>query len=407
MADPAFDFDAIMAPLGLERFRAEYEGRKPLHLKGRPDKFAEVMTWGKLSDILSQATIWSQNSLQLVLDKKTIAPASYCANAAGRDGGEVMRPDPGKVQEYLRRGATLIANDIDHLNRGMTALAHAMEQALGGMVQGNLYLSSRRRQGFAAHFDTHDVYAMHVEGTKTWHVYEGRAVDPIAHKVFKSYGQEYHDKAKGDLLMDVHMEPGDLLYLPRGQYHDAIADEGGAVHIAFGITYPIGLDIVSMLFERMMYEPVFRANLPRLDGPDGAGDQALRERLRVLADGIATVLAEPKTIEQIKVMQHGFHYPRHAYDLPGLLAAAAEERYRVRAGGIRMVQQGGRFGLVREGERAATEVPADVSAMVGWVLERQQFSRDELAQAFPERQSAQLDGLLRDLGAMRLTEPIG
>jgi bifunctional lysine-specific demethylase and histidyl-hydroxylase MINA len=275
------------------------------------------------------------------------------------------------------------------------------------MVQGNLYLSSRRRQGFAAHFDTHDVYAMHVEGTKTWHIYEGRAIDPIAHKAFKGYGQEYHDKAKGELLMDVHMEPGDLLYLPRGQYHDAIADEGGAVHIAFGITYPIGLDIVSMLFERMMYEPVFRANLPRLDGPDGAGDQALRERLRVLADGIATVLAEPKTIEQIKVMQHGFHYPRHAYDLPGLLAAAAEERYRVRAGGIRMVQQGGRFGLVREGERAATEVPADISAMVGWVLERKQFSRDELAEAFPERKSAQLDGLLRDLGAMRLTEPIG
>jgi bifunctional lysine-specific demethylase and histidyl-hydroxylase MINA len=403
MAGPAFSFDDIMAPLGVERFLAEYEGKKPLHLKGSPDKFAEVMTFAKLADILSQATIWSQSSLQLVLDKKPIPAASYCATAAGRDGGQVMRPDPDKVQEYLRRGATLIANDIDHLNRGMTAFAHAMEQALGGMVQGNLYLSSRRRQGFAAHFDTHDVYAVHVEGTKTWHVYEGRAVDPIAHAMFKSYGQEHHDKAKGELLMDVHMEPGDLLYLPRGQYHDAIADEGGAVHIAFGITYPIGLDIVTMLFERMMYEPIFRANLPRLDG---AGDRALTKRLRVLADGIADALADPKTVEQIKVMQRGFHYPRHAYELPGLLGETADERYRVRASGLRLVQQGGRFGLVREGSRAATEVPADVSAMVGWVLERQQFSREELTRAFPERGPAQLDSLLRDLGAMRLTEPI-
>ena len=403
MRTPAFSFDEIMAPLGVERFRAEYEGKKPLHLKGSPDKFAEVMTFAKLGDILSQATIWSQSSLQLVLDKKPIPTASYCAAAAGRDGGQVMRPDPDKVQEYLKRGATLIANDIDHLNRGMTAFAHAMEQGLGGMVQGNLYLSSRRRQGFAAHFDTHDVFAVHVEGTKTWHVYEGRAADPIAHAMFKSYGQEHHDKAKGELLMDVHMEPGDILYLPRGQYHDAIADEGGAVHIAFGVTYPIGLDVVTMLYERMMYEPVFRANLPR---PDGAGDdRALTERLRVLADGIATVLAAPKTLEQIKVMQRGYHYPRHAYDLPGLLTESADERYRVRSAGIRLVQQGGRFGLVQEGSRAATEVPADVSAMVGWVLERQQFSRDELAQAFPERQG-QLDSLLRDLGAMRLTEPI-
>ena len=108
MRTPAFSFDEIMAPLGLERFLAEYEGKKPLHLKGQPGKFAEVMNWGKLGDLLSQATIWSQASLQLVLDKQPVPATSYCASAPGRDGGQVMRPDPDKVQEYLRRGATLM-----------------------------------------------------------------------------------------------------------------------------------------------------------------------------------------------------------------------------------------------------------------------------------------------------------
>ncbi len=61
----------------------------------------------------------------------------------------------------------------------------------------------------------------------------------------------------------------------------------------------------------------------------------------------------------------------------------------MQAKGIRLVQQGGRFGLVREGSRAATEVPADVSAMVGWVLERPEFSLAELAAAFPERQAGE------------------
>ena len=404
MLSPPFAFDDIMAPLGVERFFAEHEGQKPLHLKGDADKFAEVMTWDKLNELLGQATIWSQSSLKLVLDKEPIAAARYCATAAGRDGGQVLRPDPDKVQDFLRRGATLVANDVDHLNSGLTAFAETMEQTLGGKVQGNLYLSSRRRQGFAAHFDTHDVYAVHVEGTKTWHVYEGRAADPIAHAMFRSYGQEHHEQAKGKLLMEVRMEPGDLLYLPRGQYHDALADEGGAVHVAFGVTYPIGLDVLTLLYERMMAEPAFRANLPRLHGP--GGDQALADRLRLLADGIATALAEPKTVAQIRAMQGSFHYPRHTYSLPGLLTESAEDRYRVRASGIRLVQQGGRFGLVREGTRAATEVPVDVSALVGWVLERKQFSRHELADAFPERNAGQLDQLLRDLGAMRLTEPI-
>ena len=208
MLKPPFSFDAIMAPLGAERFFAEYEGKQPLHLKGAADKFAEVMTWARLNDLLGQATIWSQQSLVLVLDKDPIPPARYCAPAPGRDGGQVLRPDPDKVKDFLRRGATLVANDIDHLSPGLTAFADAMEQALGGKVQGNLYLSSRRRQGFGAHFDTHDVYAVHVEGTKTWHVYEGRATDPIAHPMFKNLGREHHEKAKGAKLMDVHMEPG-------------------------------------------------------------------------------------------------------------------------------------------------------------------------------------------------------
>ena len=66
--------------------------------------------------------------------------------------------------------------------------------------------------------------------------------------MFKTLGREHHEKAKGAKLMDVHMEPGDLLYLPRGQYHDALADEGGTMHIAFGITYPIGMDVMTFLF---------------------------------------------------------------------------------------------------------------------------------------------------------------
>ena len=403
MPTPPFSFDEIMAPLGAERFFAEYEGRQALHLKGAADKFAAVMNWAKLNDLLGMATIWSQNSLQLVLDKEPVPAARYCTSAAGRDGGQVLRPDPDRVQSFLKRGATLVANDIDHLSTELTAFSQALEQALGGKIQGNLYLSSRRRQGFAAHFDTHDVYAVHVEGTKTWHVYEGRKIDPIAHAMFKTLPREHHEQAKGQKLMDVHMAPGDLLYLPRGQYHDALADEGGAVHIAFGVTYPIGMDVMSLLYERVVAEPEFRANLPRPGRPDA--ERRLTTRLETLAARIAAVLAEPELIKQINAQQKSFHYPRHGYGLPELLQAGPDDRYRVRAKGIRLVQQGGRFGLLSEGSRTATEVPAEVSGLVGWVLERPQFARSELARAFPDRQPAAIEKLLRDLGAMRLIEP--
>ena len=164
------------------------------------------------------------------------------------------------------------------------------------------------------------------------------------------------------------------------------------------------MDVMTFLFDRVAAEPEFRANLPRVDHPDAAA--ALQGHLSALSDKIGKVLTEPRTAAQIAALQRGFRYPRYAYDLPDLLEQPADDRFRVRAKGVRLVQQGGRYGLLQEGARAATEVPADVSALVAWVLERPEFARSELGAAFAERRAAELDLLLRDLGTMRLIEPI-
>jgi hypothetical protein len=229
--------------------------------------------------------------------------------------------------------------------------------------------------------------------------------------MFKSLSREHHEQAKGELLMTVEMEPGDLLYLPRGQYHDALADDGGAVHIAFGVTYPIGMDVMSLLFEQVITEPAFRANLPRAGEP--GSEQRLGERLAVLGGRLSAALADPKTAKRIAALPASFTYPRGSYDLPELLnaapdavAASPEPSFKVKGEGIRLVEQGGRFGLVREGSRNAVEVPAGVSHLVDWVLKRQRFSKRELIDAFPEQQSTVIDKLIKDLANMRLTEVI-
>jgi hypothetical protein len=391
-------FEAIMAPLGARRFLDDYLGQQPLHLEGGAGKWAEVMSWPVLSRLLGMASIWSAASLPLVMDKEPVPPGAYAAPAVGRDGGQVLRPDPAKVQEWLRRGATLVANDIDQLTPELRAFCAAMEAALGGKVQGNLYLSSKRRQGFRVHYDTHDVFAVHTMGEKAWFVFEGRADDPIAHPTFKEVPQEHHEQAKGRLWKEVRLKPGDLLYLPRGQYHYALADDGACVHIAFGVTYPIGLDVVSYLFERMIGEPLARANLPRSD------PAALRQRLAALGERIGAVLREPRSATDIEGLMAGFRYPRVEYQLPELIETA-EERWRRKAQGVRLVEQGGRAGLVKEGSRQAVEIPLAVKAEVAWVLARPEFTRREFAAAFAAEPSGKLDKLLADLERMALIAP--
>lgn len=389
-------FDDIVAPIGAERFLAEHLGRAPLHLEGPPDKWASVMNWEVLNRLLGASSIWSAASLPLVLDKEPIPPAAYCTLQPGRDGGTVLRPDPAKVKAQLRRGATLVANDIDQLTPELRAFCRAMEEALGGKVQANLYLSSKRRQGFAVHFDTHDVFAVHCMGEKTWMVFEGRAEDPIAHPMFKTLPADHHDKAKGALWKEVRLKPGDLLYLPRGQYHYALADEGPCCHIAMGVTYPIGLDVVSYLFERMVAEPLARANLPR----DPA---ALGRRLAALGDRIAAVLSEPRTARDIEAQMAAFRYPREDYDLPGLIERS-EPRYRLKGPDFKLVEVGGKPALVRTSTREGVPVPGELRELVAWVLARQSFAASELARAFADRPAALLERFLAQMEKMRVLE---
>jgi ribosomal protein L16 Arg81 hydroxylase len=388
-------FDAIVAPLGAERFKAEYLGRRPVHLEGGAEKWAAVMSWPVLNRLLGMASIWSTVSLPMVLDKETIPPGAYAAPAVGRDGGQVLRPDPLKVQDWLKRGATLVANDIDQLTPELRAFCGAMEGALGGKVQANLYLSSKRRQGFRVHYDTHDVFAVHTMGEKTWFVFEGRAEQPIAHPLFKDLPPEHHERAKGELWKEVRLRPGDLLYLPRGQYHYALAEDGACVHLACGITYPIGLDVVSYLFERMVAEPLARANLPQGD------PRALRQRLAALAERIGAVLGDTRALADVERFIAGYRYPRAEYALPEVIDAA-EARWRRKAQGVRLVEQGGRAGLVKEGSRQAVEIPLAVKAEVAWVLARPEFTREELVRAFAHEPPAKLDKLLADLEQMAL-----
>jgi ribosomal protein L16 Arg81 hydroxylase len=214
--------------------------------------------------------------------------------------------------------------------------------------------------------------------------------------MFESWTQEQHEAAKGALWREVRLRPGDLLYLPRGQYHYALADDGACAHIAVGVTYPIGMDVVSYGFERMVAEAVGRANLPR----DRA---ALRARLGEIARAFSAAVTNEGAVDDLVRFMKGYRWPRETYDLPELVENA-EERFRVKASGLRLVSQGGRYGLVKEGSRQAIEVPAAMQPQIAWVLQRDNFNRKDLTQAFPTETPARMDQLLVDLTRMAVIE---
>jgi hypothetical protein len=391
----AIAFADILAPIPAERFFAEYHGRKVLHVPGAADKFAGVMNWAKLNELLNLSAIWTSRSFEMALDGTLLPARDYCRPGLDHgSGAPALQPDPERVTALFKSGASLLLNDVDTLNPGLAAVAGALEEVLESRVQANLYCSSRERQAFPAHFDTHDVYALHVEGEKLWRIYEGRLDDPVEHPSFKGQPAAFHEKARGRIAAEILLKPGDLLYIPRGLYHDAIARTDGTVHVAFGAVAVIGLDLVSQLFERAVSEPAFRRDFPRRHA--SGGEAAFDHHLRGLAERLAAMAGDPSVAADCRAFQDRYRYPRGGFALSDKLLAAVT--YRLTSDGFSVVRRGDAWALHRAGK--ATAIPPGMERPVGWIVGRTSFAVEEFDAAFGELSAKQRGEILRSLEAM-------
>jgi ribosomal protein L16 Arg81 hydroxylase len=389
-------FADLLHPVTEQEFFADYYGKKFLHIEGGAHKFERVMSWDILASLLNQTAIWSSKSLMLVLDNDVVPAKAYCAPATSRDGQEILQPAAEKVMALLRRGASLVTNDIDSLTPVLCGVANAMENRLAGKVQSNLYCSWKQHQAFGSHFDTHDVFAIHVAGEKLWNIYETRMDDPIAHPKFKTYGQDWHDKNRGAIAQQVLMKPGDLLYLPRGLYHDAMATSDGTIHIAFGVTHVIGLDVLDMVQATVVNDVEFRRNMPLPE----EGQEAVAAWLEKLGERVAELLRSPDAVQGMIGFQREFRYPRGGITLP---VQPPGRRYRLSAKDLSVVQKDGQWLLA--GGKRAVPIPPGHEEVVSWVLARPGFNEESLAEAFPLMERPALQKTLEALEGMKVIGP--
>ncbi len=387
--------EALLAPVTPETFLAEYLDRAPLHVTGGAAKFAHVLSWRQINRLLDMTHIWTATSLKLVMDSQTVPAEQFCSRQTGRDGGQVMQPDAALVRSWIGRGASIVMNDVDSLTPGLAGVSEAIETAGFGKAQANVYISWQSHKAFHTHYDTHDVWAVQVEGEKAWNIWEGRADYPIAHPAFRGQPQAHHDQARGRLRERVLMRPGDLLYLPRGWYHDALAEAPASVHVAYGVHAPLGMDLLSMLLERALHDPAFRQPLPRQDGT-AAARFALTSRAGVLGQKLAEFARDPKVMEVLTGFVAGYRFSRGGHDVlaargiaaPAAAAADDAPSFRVLLPGQKAVRRGPELMLkTAAGTQALTAPEAEALA---WLTTRPDVTEAELAAAHPAVEPASL-----------------
>ncbi len=379
----------LLAPITPEQFFADYHDRKPLHVRGGAAKFAQALSWRQINRLLDMTHIWSSQSFKLVIDGQGVPAEDYCVRAVSRDNDPSLQPAADKVRDWVRRGASVVLNDVDSLTPGMAAISAALEGAGLGKAQANVYISWQSHKAFPAHFDTHDVWAVQVEGEKTWNLWDGRADWPIPHPAFRHLGQPHHERAKGKLREQVLLRTGDLLYLPRGWYHDALAEAPASVHITYGLHAPLGIDLVNMLLERAIQDTEFRKPLPRQDG-SAAAKFALTTRAGQLGQRLAEYCREPQVMAALERFVAEYRFPRGGNDLLAARGLAPASRagdpdeapaWRVLLPGAKPVRRGSDW-VLKTASGTVALAAAEAEA-VGWMLGRPDITLAELRRAHP------------------------
>jgi lysine-specific demethylase/histidyl-hydroxylase NO66 len=221
---------------------------------------------------------------------KVIPPKSYTrSGGAGASIADQVADD--KVLGLIADGATLVLQALHRNWPPLVDFGSVLASELGHPVQINAYVTPSQNQGFAAHYDTHDVFVLQIAGTKRWLIHLPVLADPLPGQVWEQRRAEVEKQAAGTPLLDVVLGPGDALYLPRGFLHSAVAQGETSIHLTVGIHPVTRYSLLKQLLAEATNDDELRRSLPMaldLSDPD-----VLAEQLSATAAAFAGFAAGP------------------------------------------------------------------------------------------------------------------
>jgi hypothetical protein len=246
------------------KFAGAYWGKAPLlsraaELSG-PDGFRDLLSLADADELLSRRGL--RTPFLRVAKDGQVLPASRFTGGGGA-GAEVSdQVLDERVLALYADGATLVLQGLHRIWPPLVDFARELGGQLGQPLQVNAYLTPAASQGFATHYDTHDVFVLQVDGRKRWRVHEPVLPDPLERQPWGGRADEVSAVADGAPALDEVLEPGDALYLPRGWLHSAQAEEGPSLHLTVGIKALTRYALVEALLELAAEDPRLRGTLP-------------------------------------------------------------------------------------------------------------------------------------------------
>lgn len=126
-----------------------------------------------------------------------------------------------RLREHWRAGSSIILNSADVLVPWLGRYCRSIESWLGHPVTSRIYLSPPRSAAFPLHQDGHDVFILQLFGEKQWRLWEPTGTNGTL------------PTCEPD--RNVVLRPPDVLYLPKGMWHEVKTGDDCSIHATIGV----------------------------------------------------------------------------------------------------------------------------------------------------------------------------
>ncbi|WP_159617280.1 cupin domain-containing protein [Arthrobacter zhaoguopingii] len=326
-----------------EKFAREVWGQTALLTRGVGD-FSDLFSADAVDELISRRGL--RTPFLRVAKEGTTFPDSSFTAPAGVGATISDQLDDTALWRKFADGATLVLQALHRTWEPIAEFNARLSTELGHPVQANAYITPPQNRGFDDHYDVHDVFVLQIEGTKRWIIHEPVLPDPLRDQVWTDRRAAVADAAKGEAYIDTVLEPGDVLYLPRGWLHAAQAQGEVSIHLTLGIhswtRYALAEQLAQAALALLRDDPEMRRTLPLgVDGPAG--------EVGVVRKRLAAAVAEADSAPL-------FHRTRRGQGRPAPLGPLAQLAAVQGLGPESVVRLRGALDARLEGSRLSTRV---------------------------------------------------
>ena len=244
----------LVSPLAEPEFLELLRRRELVYRSGaNGDRYAPLLGWPALRRMIEVGDYPSKRPDDIRVTKESgIIPASRWMTE-----GKV---DAAKLEAFLANGFSVV---VLHLDEHVPALAAVCDEirsrTLEGSFVGAVVTSGTGAGAFPVHYDPEDLVILQVEGTKRWQIFGPPVSNPVRNMPKQS-------PPETEPFFDEVLEPGDLLFVPGGNWHRCESGLSTSVHLGIFFLPPTSWHAANQILRAFLSEELFRTPLTRLDG---------------------------------------------------------------------------------------------------------------------------------------------